>query len=71
MCFFKIFFLLLFHCQNDTSKAEEDLRKLLNIGKNYKVLFFQGGGTSQFAIVPLNLLGAKGNSGKPPHQLPD
>ncbi|RKZ43144.1 MAG: 3-phosphoserine/phosphohydroxythreonine transaminase [Candidatus Parabeggiatoa sp. nov. 3] len=33
-----------------------DLRALLNIPENYKVLFLQGGASSQFAMVPLNLL---------------
>jgi phosphoserine aminotransferase len=33
-----------------------DLRELLNIPDNYKVLFLQGGASSQFAMVPLNLL---------------
>lgn len=41
-------------------KAEQDLRQLVNIPKNYKVLFMQGGGTMQFACVPMNLL--KGTS---------
>eukprot|EP01017_Pseudomicrothorax_dubius_P045115 TRINITY_DN7748_c0_g1_i1.p1 TRINITY_DN7748_c0_g1~~TRINITY_DN7748_c0_g1_i1.p1 ORF type:complete len:383 (-),score=112.95 TRINITY_DN7748_c0_g1_i1:87-1235(-) len=41
------------------AKAEEDLRKLLNIPKNYKVLFLQGGATLQFACIPLNLLHGK------------
>jgi len=36
--------------------AEEDLRKLLNIGENYSVLFLQGGATLQFSMVPLNLM---------------
>lgn len=36
--------------------AEANLRKLLNIPANYKVLFVQGGGTQQFAMVPMNLL---------------
>ena len=35
-------------------KAEEDFRQLLNIPSNYKVLFLQGGATSQFAMIPLN-----------------
>jgi phosphoserine aminotransferase len=39
--------------------AEQDLRELLNIPSQYKVLFLQGGGRSQFAMVPLNLLGGK------------
>lgn len=36
--------------------AEADLRTLLGIPDNYKVLFLQGGASSQFAMVPLNLL---------------
>ena len=36
--------------------AESDLRELLRIPDHYKVLFLQGGATSQFAMVPLNLL---------------
>lgn len=36
-------------------KAEQDLRELMNIGDNYKVLFLQGGATSQFSMVPINL----------------
>ena len=37
-------------------EAVADLRKLMNIPENYKVLFVQGGGTVQFAMVPLNLM---------------
>jgi phosphoserine aminotransferase len=40
-------------------EAEADLRKILSIPSNYKVLFLQGGGTGQFAAIPLNLLGDK------------
>jgi phosphoserine aminotransferase len=36
--------------------AEADLRKLLGIPKNYKVLFLQGGATLHFSAVPMNLL---------------
>jgi phosphoserine aminotransferase len=39
--------------------AEADLRELLAIPSSYKVLFLQGGATSQFAMVPMNLLGGK------------
>jgi len=39
--------------------AEADLRALLAIPANYKVLFLQGGATLQFAMVPLNLLRGK------------
>lgn len=37
-------------------ESEADLRQILNIPDNYKVLFLQGGATSQFAMVPMNLL---------------
>lgn len=36
-------------------KAESDLRTLLNIPSDYAVLFLQGGATTQFASIPLNL----------------
>lgn len=36
-------------------KAESDIRKLMQIPDNYKVLFLQGGASTQFAMVPLNL----------------
>ena len=38
------------------AQAEADLRELLAIPKNYKVLFLQGGAAGQFSIVPMNLL---------------
>ncbi len=41
------------------AKAEADLRELMAIPDNYKVLFLQGGASSQFAMVPINLLGDK------------
>ena len=37
-------------------EAEADLRQLLNIPENYKVLFMQGGASQQFAMVPMNLM---------------
>jgi len=37
-------------------QAEADLRELLSIPADYRVLFLQGGATSQFAMVPMNLL---------------
>jgi len=40
-------------------KAEADLRDLLSIPANYKVLFMQGGATAQFAMIPMNLLRGK------------
>jgi len=36
--------------------AEKDLRTLLKVPANYKILFVQGGGTQQFAMVPMNLV---------------
>lgn len=36
--------------------AEADLRELLNIPDNYKVLFLQGGASQQFAMIPMNLM---------------
>ena len=36
------------------AEAEADLRKLLAIPANYKVLFLQGGATTHFALLPLN-----------------
>jgi phosphoserine aminotransferase len=41
------------------AKAEADLRKLMSIPENYRVLFLQGGASSQFAMVPINLLDDK------------
>ena len=38
------------------NEAEAMLRKLMNIPDNYKVLFLQGGASTQFAAVPLNLM---------------
>ncbi|RBP51481.1 3-phosphoserine/phosphohydroxythreonine transaminase [Arenicella xantha] len=37
------------------AQAEQDLRDLMHIPDNYKVLFLQGGATSQFSAIPLNL----------------
>jgi phosphoserine aminotransferase len=36
-------------------QTEKDLRELMNIPDNYKVLFLQGGATGQFAAIPMNL----------------
>ena len=38
-------------------RAEQTLRRLLNVPEDYAVLFLQGGASTQFAAVPLNLLG--------------
>ncbi len=40
------------------AKAEADLRGLMGIPANYKVLFLQGGASLQFSMIPLNLMGA-------------
>ena len=37
-------------------QAEADLRELMNIPDNYKVLFLQGGASQQFAMIPMNLM---------------
>jgi phosphoserine aminotransferase len=37
------------------AEAEADLRELLSIPRNYKVLFLQGGASAQFSLVPMNL----------------
>ena len=44
------------------NEAEDLLRELMNIPENYKVLFLQGGASSQFAMVPLNLIGRTGKA---------
>jgi phosphoserine aminotransferase len=44
------------------AQAEADLRELMGIPKNYKVLFLQGGASAQFAVVPMNLLRGKGGA---------
>ena len=41
-------------------QAEADLRELLAVPSNYKILFMQGGGLGQNAVIPLNLLGRVG-----------
>ena len=42
--------------QQICDEAEADLRKLMGIPDNYKVLFIQGGATLQFAMLPMNLM---------------
>lgn len=37
-------------------EAEKDLRELMNIPENYKVLFLQGGASLQFAMIPMNIM---------------
>ncbi|WP_428624973.1 3-phosphoserine/phosphohydroxythreonine transaminase [Sedimenticola sp.] len=44
------------------AQAEADLRELMAIPDNYKVLFLQGGASSQFSMVPMNLLRGKGSA---------
>lgn len=43
-------------------QAEADLRELMGIPANYKVLFLQGGASAQFAMVPMNLLRGKASA---------
>ena len=42
--------------------AEADLREIMNIPDNYEVLFLQGGASTQFAMVPLNLMTKNGKA---------
>ena len=42
--------------QTIIDEAEQDLRSLMNIPENYKVLFIQGGATLQFSMIPMNLM---------------
>ena len=42
--------------QSIIDQAEADLRKLMGIPDNYKVLFLQGGASQQFAMIPMNLM---------------
>ncbi|WP_304944395.1 3-phosphoserine/phosphohydroxythreonine transaminase, partial [Vallitalea guaymasensis] len=42
--------------QDIIDTAEKTLREIMNIPDNYKVLFLQGGASTQFAMIPLNLL---------------
>merc|ERR1739844_325103 len=51
------------HFSSIIETAEADMRELLKIPKNYKVIFLQGGATTQFASVPLNLLKSAGAQG--------
>jgi len=44
------------------TKAEADLRQLLAIPANYKVLFLQGGAIGENAIIPMNLLGGRNSA---------
>lgn len=41
---------------NIIKEAEKDLREIMDIPDNYKVLFLQGGASTQFAMIPMNLM---------------
>lgn len=45
------------HFMQILEAAQQDLRELLQVPKNYKILFMQGGAIAENAIIPLNLLG--------------
>ena len=47
---------------NIIKEAEALLREIMNIPDNYKVLFLQGGASSQFAMIPLNLMNKSGKA---------
>ena len=42
--------------QQILDEAEQDIRDLMQIPDNYKVLFLQGGASQQFAMIPMNLM---------------
>ena len=42
--------------QQIIDEAKQDLRQLMNIPDNYKILFIQGGATLQFSMIPMNLM---------------
>ena len=42
--------------ENILNETQSDLRTLMNIPDNYKILFLQGGGCTQFAMIPMNLM---------------
>jgi len=44
------------------TECEERLRRVMHIPSNYKVLFLQGGASSQFAMIPLNLMNGSGRA---------
>ena len=39
------------------TETQEDLKMLLSVPDNYHILFLQGGATTQFAAIPMNLMG--------------
>ena len=43
-------------------ETQEKFRRLLGVPEGYKVLFLQGGGTMQFGMIPLNLIGKTGKA---------
>lgn len=43
--------------KNIVDESQKNIRELMQIPKNYHVLFLQGGGRSQFAMIPMNILG--------------
>ena len=47
------------HFSQIAAELESDLRALMGIPDNYKVLFLQGGATAQFSHIPMNILGDK------------
>lgn len=50
------------HFSQIRDEAEADLRRLLDIPRDFEVLFMQGGATAENAILPLNLIGRNGSS---------
>ena len=48
--------LIAVHGKEILEKAKADLKELMHIPDNYKILFLQGGGSTQFAMIPMNLM---------------
>ncbi|MDO5553649.1 MAG: 3-phosphoserine/phosphohydroxythreonine transaminase [Planctomycetia bacterium] len=44
------------------NSAESNIRQLLSVPENYKVLFLQGGALTQFAMIPMNIIGGRNES---------
>lgn len=54
--------------ENILEKAKADLKELMHIPDNYKILFLQGGGSTQFAMIPMNLMNKNQQGGLCDHR---
>ena len=48
------------HFESILEEAIQDLKDLMKIPEGYKVMFLQGGASTQFSMIPMNLLGKNG-----------